>query len=89
MPKQQTDIVKLHKKCVTLFLKNQELIYRVELRNVSGTLNLEVGFTREKCPSKFPWVTFYSFQDEAISNAKLASIEKFLLTGIAEFESKQ
>lgn len=89
MQKQPTDISKLHKKCVALFLKNQELIYRVELRNVSGTLNLEVGFNREKCPAKFPWVTFYSFQDKAISDVKLASIEKFLLTGIAEFENKQ
>lgn len=89
MQKQPTNITKLHKKCVALFLKNQELIYRVELRNVTGTLNLEVGFNRTKCPAKFPWVTFYSFQDEAISNAKFASIEKFLLTGIAEFDNKQ
>lgn len=89
MPKEPTNIIALHKKCIAMFLKNPELIYRVEIRNVTGTLNLEVGFNREKCPAKFAWVTFYSFQDEKVSAAKFIAIEKYLLTGIADFENKQ
>jgi len=89
MPKAKTDIIKMHKKCVALFLKNQELIYGVQIRNGSGTLSLEVSFVRDKFPSPLPWITFYAFQGNEFSFAKLAALEKYLLTGIAEFEKMQ
>ena len=84
-----TDIVKMHKKCLDLFLKNQKLIYSVEIRNVSGTLSIGVHFTRENFPGELPWVTFYSFQSHQISSKKLATIEEYLLTGKADFSQMQ
>ena len=87
--KAKTNITALHKKCVTLFLKNQDLIYGVSIRNGSNSLALEVSFRRENCPAEFPWIAFYAFQDSEISNRKLAAIEKYLLTGIAEFKGLQ
>ena len=89
MPKQPTNIVNLHKKCVALFLKNQELIYGVQIRKNTGTLTLEVSFVHENCPAEFPWIAFYDFQDNKISTSKLAAIEKYLLTGKAEFKGLQ
>jgi hypothetical protein len=84
-----TDIVKMHKKCLDLFLKNQSLIYSVEIRNVSGSLSIGIHFVREKFPYELPWVTFYAFQSIQISSKKLAAIEEYLLTGKADFSQMQ
>ena len=84
-----TDIIKMHKKCTALFLKNQTLIYAVEIRNVSGTLSLGVNFIRENFPGKYPWVTFYAFEGIQVSTRKLAAIEEYLLTGKADFTNLQ
>ena len=84
-----TDIIKMHKKCIALFLKNQTLIYAVEIRNVSGTLSLGVNFIRANFPGEYPWVTFYAFQSIQESTRKLAAIEEYLLTGKADFTNLQ